>query len=170
MKIRVTALALLLSILLISTVYAPWNSLSSGYAVTTDYHGEDVLPGTLITATAGTTDENVVNVTFKWKYPNDTVAFTDPEVPVWSNTTEYNGDLIYYANSSHIPDETGDWGVQAFFNGPGGRIHGRDNETIAIRATSFNTIPEVPVLGAAGAAIAMLLGLGVHLTRKRKHL
>ena len=157
---------------MIISVEAQWNALNSGYAVTTNYHGKDVLPGTLITATAGTTYLNVLNVTFVWKFPNETIAFIDPEIVVWSNSTEWTNSsgsfTIYYAQSSYKLTVLGDWGVQAFFNGPEGHIHGQGTDIIAIRATSFNVIPEIAVAGTAGAAIAMLLGLGLFRTRRKK--
>jgi len=45
------------------------DAINSSYAVTTDYHGKIVLPGTLVTATAGTTDPDVKNVTFFMEIP-----------------------------------------------------------------------------------------------------
>lgn len=170
MKTKIAALATLILSLFIIAVNAQWSALNSGYAVTTNYHGEDVMPGTLITATAGTTDPNVQNVTFKWKYPNETVAFTDPKVPVWSNSTKWpdeNGTLIYYAQSSYTPDETGDWGVQALFNAPGGHLQDKESDIIKIRATSFNSIPEIPIIGTAGAITMMLLSLGFYKRRQK---
>ena len=170
MKLKTALLALFTLSLFITCTWAQW-PLNSGYAVTTNYHGEDVPPGTLVLATAGTTDPNVENVTFSWKYPDKTTAFTDPEVVVWSNDTYWTNSsgtyLIYYAQSSHTPDDIGDWGVQALFNGPGGHIRGPESDIIKIRATSINTIPEIPVVGAAGAVAIMLLSLGLFLKKKR---
>jgi len=172
MKIKFAILPLLFLCLVILSVEAQWNALNSGYAITTNYHGKNVLPGTLITATAGTIDSNVLNVTFVWKFPNETIAFIDAEIVVGGNGTEWTDSSgsfpIYYAQSSYRPTIVGDWGVQAFFNGPGGHIHGQGTDIIAIRATSFNVIPEIPVIGTAGAAIAMLLGLGLFTTRRKK--
>ena len=39
---------------------------------------------------------------------------------------------------------------------------------VKIRATSFNTIPDLPVVGTAGAIATMLLGLGMFLYKKKK--
>jgi len=52
--------------LFISAVYAPWSTLGTGYAITSNYHGEDVIPSTPVTVTAGTLDQNIVQVTFRW--------------------------------------------------------------------------------------------------------
>ena len=171
MRIKFAALVLALLCLFIASASAQWNALNSGYAVTTNYHGEDILPGTLVTATSGTTDPNVLNVTFVWIFPNETIAIIDAEVPVWSNTTKWpdeTGNLIYYAQSSFMPTTVGDWGVQAWFNGPGGNLHGLATDIIAIKATSFNVIPEIAIVGTAGATIAMLLGLGLFWNKKKK--
>ncbi|MGQ9566054.1 MAG: hypothetical protein ACUVT5_05865 [Candidatus Bathyarchaeales archaeon] len=167
MRIKLAVIMLILSSIFIASVGAQWSSLSLDYVITTNYHGKDVFPGTLVTATAGTTDPDVHDVTFVWLFPNDTAAVTDPHVPVYSNGTTWNGLLIYYANSSFTPNTVGDWGVQALFYGDGGHLRGKHSDIVAIRATSFNVIPEIPVIGTAGIAIAMLLGLGFYKSRKR---
>lgn len=171
MKTKYILLTVALLSLFITSASAQWSALNSGYAITTNYHGEDVAPETAVNATAGTTDANVQNVTFVWHFPDGTDAFTDPNVPVYSNGTTWTNSsgsfLIYYANSSHAPDVIGDWGVQAFFNGPGGHLRGQHSDIVAIRATSFNVIPEVPVIGTAGAVAVMLLGLGLFRSRRK---
>ncbi|MEM2975444.1 MAG: hypothetical protein QXE76_06240 [Candidatus Bathyarchaeia archaeon] len=147
---------------------AQWSAINSGYAVTTNYHGKIVFPGTLVTATAGTTDKNVTHVTFLWKYPNETTAYTTANVPVWSNDSTWDGKLIYYANSSYTPTIEGDWGVQAFFIGDGGKTKAGINCTIMIRATSFNVVPDFPVVGSIGALVTMLVGVGLFWHKKKK--
>lgn len=163
----IVVVALLMGMLLasVSITYAQWNALASGYAVTTDCHGVDVLPGTLVTAIAGTTDSNVEKVTFLWKYPNKTVAFEETK-PVYTNGTTYKGKTVYYANSSYIPDVAGDWGVQALFIGAGGKEKAKHEDVIKIRATSFNVVPDFPVVGVAGALAVMILSL-YFFTRKK---
>jgi len=172
LRIRFIVLIFALFSLFIFNANAQWSAINSGYTVTTDYHGEDVLPGALVTATASTTDPNVLNVTFVWMFPNETIAIIDAEIVVWSNGAKWpdddTGSPIYYAQSSFRPTVLGDWGVQAWFNGPGGHLHGPETDIIAIRATSFNVIPEIPVIGTAGAVTAMLLGLGFFWKKKKK--
>ncbi|MEM3697193.1 MAG: hypothetical protein QXQ94_06810 [Candidatus Bathyarchaeia archaeon] len=147
--------------------FAQWEAISSGYAVTTDYHGMIVPPGALVTATAGTTNPNITSVTFLWKDPNETVKY-EINVAVWSNGSTYNGKLIYYANSSYMPDIVGDWGVQALFIGEGGTVKANHADVVRIRATSFNVVPDLPVIGTAGAATTMLLGLGLFMYLKKR--
>lgn len=152
---------------IIIAVYAPEQLLGSGYAVTSNWHGIEVPMGSDVVVTAMTTDDTVYQVTFLWKNPGDHTVWTDI-VPVYSNGSTYDGMLIYYANSTHTPEDLGDWGVQALFQSSDGKTKQGIEEVIAIRATSFNTIPEVPVIGTAGVVIAMLLGLGLFSTRRRK--
>lgn len=171
MKIACTVTAVLIVGILLavaSITQAQWDAINSGYAITTDYHGLEVLPGTLVTATAGTTDPDVQNVTFLWKYPNETVIYTEANVPVQSNGSKWDEKLIYYANSSYIPDVIGDWGIQALFIGKDGKTKANHNDVVMIRATSFNVVPDFPVIGTAGALTSMFLGLSLSLHKKRR--
>ena len=162
-------LAMILVILGINLAIAQWSAISSGYAVTTDYHGKEVPPGTLVTATAGTTDADVENVTFLWKDPDENIVNTEANVLVWSNGTTYDGKLIYYAQSSYTPDIIGDWGVQALFIEKDGKPKANHKDVVMIRATSFNVIPNIPIIGTAGAMISMLLGLSLFLLKRSKN-
>jgi len=170
MQIKFHAIFIAFLILFVSSAHADLSALNSGYAVTTDYHGVDVPSETLVTATAATTDSSILNVTFVWKFPNETVAFTDVDVAVWSNGTRYpdeNGSLVLYAQSSFMLTVKGEWGVQAFFKGPGGHLRGNGTDIIAIRATSPEVIPEFSIIGTATTIIAMSLIL-VLFRNKRK--
>jgi len=169
-RIKFHAIFVLLFVLLIPYAKAGWSALKSGYAVTTDCHGLDVTSGTLVTATAGTIDSSIVSVTFVWKFPNETVAFEDVDVAVWNNGTKYpdeNGDIVLYAQSSYTLTIEGEWGVQAFFKGPGGHLRGNGTDMIAIRATSPGVIPEFSSMGAVGTVVAVSLLLTL-LHNKRK--
>jgi hypothetical protein len=154
----------------ISVVHAPWETLGTGYAITTNYHGDDVLPGTPVTVTAGTLDPGVVNVTFRWHMPNDTVRWETTKTVAsngttgqWNNGTE---SLIFYANDTQIPDVYGDWGVQVFFRGPNGNEKANVTGVIKIRAESFSVTPEVP-LGTIAATLSMLTALCIFALRKK---
>jgi len=162
----------------ISVVYAPWQTLGTGYAITTNYHGIDVLPGTHVTATAGTLDPSIVSVTFKWNAPNGTTIWIDVVTPLWTNGTygKWNDGttaLIHYANATHtlylleglsVPQ---DWGVQAFFQGPGGKEKANVADVIKIKAESFNVIPEVP-LGTIAVTLSMFTALGIFALKKKR--
>jgi hypothetical protein len=164
--------SILLSVLVFSlvcsfaaTVYAATPSLASGYAVTSNYQGQDVPPGASVIVTAMTTDHRVDKVIFIWKDPSGHTAWTDT-VSVFHNGTTYNGIEIYYAISTHTPSVLGDWGVQAKFINVVGFCWWTFDCKVACRATSFNVIPEVPIIGTAGASIAMVLGLAYKMKRK----
>jgi hypothetical protein len=153
-----------LLVIMVNAVHAQWSALNSGYAVTTNYHGKDVLPGTLVTATAGTTNVKVENVTFKWKAPDETVVYTET-VNVWTNGTTWDGKLISYAQSSYRVDIPGEWGVQAFFIGEGGKTMAQIDYTIRIRATSFFVIPELATIFLAASS---MLAFGAYAYRRKK--
>jgi hypothetical protein len=170
-KIILAALMLLALASCAALVYAqppPENegSLASGYRVTSDWHGIDTPLGSDVTANATTTDGSVVAVMFLWK---------DPEGGIQQNHTDntptvcgtYDGKTVYcFEDTFNGVDIMGDWGVQALFIGPGGTVKEQVSDVIAIRATSFNVIPEVPILGTIGASAAMLAGFTYKMKRK----
>jgi len=143
-------------------------SLESGYAVTSNYHGIDVPSGAEVVVTAMTTDPDVDVVTFVWKNPAEQPVHIETK-KVYSNGTTFNGKLVYYANSTFTPNAMGDWGVKATFLDVHHCCIWTWVERVARRATSFNVIPEIPVLGTAGASVAMLAGFTYKLKRKPQH-
>jgi hypothetical protein len=173
MKIHKSILLSTLMLLFLSSciamVYATptWGSLSSCYAVTSNYHGKDVPSGAEVVVTAMTTDMRIDHVIFVWKNPADQIVWVNI-APVYTNGTKYNGKLIYYANSTHKPEALGDWGVKAIFVDLNGIFRCHLRLFVARRATSFNVIPEVPIIGTAGASLAMLLGFTYKIKRKPK--
>lgn len=165
--LMLTSISLFVSV---AIVYAPWSTLGTGYAITSNYHGIEVPPGTPITVTAGTLDSNVVKITFRWHMPNDTVRW-EVTVPIFTNGTtgEWNDGttaLIRYAQDTQIPDVIGDWGVQAFFQDSTGKDRAGLKDVIKIKATSFNAVPEVP-FGTIAIFIVMLGALSVFALKKK---
>jgi hypothetical protein len=162
-----------------------WDPIKkTGYAVTSNYQGIDVLPGTAVVVTAGTTDLTVHNVTFIWHFPNGSVAFTDfvdvrtghqlttPDVPPnvpqgvinWANDPHYQNVNYLYAQSTHVINGPfGDWSVQAFFRDD---VNIKGQGATAIRATSFNVIPEVP-FGTLVIMLGMFGALSVFALKKK---
>jgi len=176
LKLRVISLTMLFIVhvmLFISAVYAPWSTLGTGYAITSNYHGEDVIPSTPVTVTAGTLDQNIVQVTFRWHEPPDgngpiareEAKLVEPNGTMgeWNNGTTA---LILYANDTYAPDIVGDWGVQAFFQDSAGTEKAGLENVVMIRATSFNTIPEIPV-GTISATVTMLIALVFFMGKKK---
>ncbi|MGB9854190.1 MAG: hypothetical protein ACPLRY_05220 [Candidatus Bathyarchaeales archaeon] len=169
--------------------YQGWSPIKQkpvGYAVISNYQGMDVPPGQTVWVTAGTTNLTIKSVVFVWKYPNDSKAWEEtvnvigpistPNVPSnvhqevvdWANNLTGDAAVQYlYAQSVHQPTVIGDWGVQALFIGEGGHPVNSIKNVIAIRATSFNMVPDLPVVGTAGALVTMLFGLGLFLHKKR---
>jgi len=184
MKPRFYIAAILLASFLILTnvniAQAQWSAISSGYAVTTNWHGLDVPIGQNVTATAGTTDLGVTIVRFKWHNPSNITVrdwnvsvsgpITTPTVPPppipqeisdWAGNN--TGIPYLYAQDWYIPDAVGDWGVQAIFYNA---THAKSNQTIKIRATSFNAVPEVP-FGTIAIMLSMLGALSVFAIKKK---
>ena len=151
----------------VTLVYATNNegSLASGYAVTSNYHGVDVPFGAKVTVTAMTTDSRVDKVLFTWKNPSGQVMFVESK-PVYTNGTTFDGKLVKYADSSFTPNSIGDWGVQAKFYDLRSFLCWDSWVRLATRATSFNVIPEIPLLGTVGASAAMFSGLVYKMKRK----
>lgn len=186
--------ALLTSFLLLAGVNladAQWEALGSGFAVTTNYHGIDVPLGQPVTATAGWAPalapeqlrEIVVHeVEFVWHYPDGTVAMSatvpvsgpivapgvppapiPPEISKWAQDNP--GITYWYAQNAQIPTAAGDWGVQAIFHDTV-RICGKNSDTVRIRSTSFNMVPEVP-FGTAAILLSWIGILGIFAVRKK---
>ena len=62
--------------------------------------------------------------------------------------------------------DLGDWTVKALFIDQRGYCHCTCDSTLARKATSFFVVPEIPLIGTAGASIAMFAGLAVKMKRK----
>lgn len=164
----ILVIAGLIMLLGLGVAYAAYPSLASGYAVDSNYHGINVPPGSDVIVTAYTTDMDVYQVTFLWKYPNGTVA-VGPEVdntPVAGDL--YEGNAVNTFSSTHSVDVIGDWGVQALFQSPDGMTKESIDYVVAIRATSFFVVPDFPMIGTVGSLGAMLLGLGLFMRRKSR--
>jgi hypothetical protein len=161
---------------LATVVYAsnPPINLTDGYEITTNWHGVDIPLGTEVVATAMTIDPEVTQVTFLWKNPAKQIVFQET-VPVFQNETTGSGQVhgtkyenakVSFATSEYTPQAVGDWGVQALFQDSSGDAYQSMSWVLAIRAISFNVIPEIPLLGTAGASIAMIAGFTYKMKRK----
>ncbi len=185
-KKRVAALlvtCLLLLLFFVGAVYAPWNSIASGYGVWTDYHGVEVARGTEVTATAGTTEyplgrlagkPDVTAVRFRWLPPSTSGALDiydpplneDPKSLTHDGTTFHGGWPVHTNESKIVASYVGDWGIQAWFYDSDGNLR-HQTGIEGIRAVSFHVIPEIPVVGTLGAVAAMLLSMGLFLRVKK---
>ena len=166
--------------------YAQWDAINSGYGITTNWHGKEVPLGENVTAWAGTRDQNVTAIFFRWKRPDNStyaecyntslVKCNSPseipsnapeEIKDWANKYP-NKFPIWIATNTQIPDTIGEWAVKAYFIGPRGTTKEQVENTIRIKATSFNVISDFPLVGTAGALVAMFLGLNLFMRRKRQ--
>lgn len=176
MRLKILSIVALVISLLASINYVQahdWHgtSIASGYAVTTDRHGELVQIGESVTAIAGTTDSTITKVTFRWLLPDETEASWSPVEITMVDHIDFgagpNGEDVYvFIDGPHTPNVVDDWGVQAFFYDTDGNLRGKDSGIVKIRATSFFAVPEVP-FGTIAILIAMLGALGL-LAIKRK--
>jgi len=118
--------------------------------------------GTSVTVTAKTNDQRVTQVLFVWKDPTSQTR--------WQETvTVYQNGAFWYANSTHTPDEHGTWTVEVNFALSKELMHDTVTKTITVEGEDpFFPAPEIPLLGTAGAMIAMLLGLAFIAKRKPK--
>ena len=160
----------LIMLLGVGVAYAPYPTLSTGYAIDSNYHGINVPPGANVIVTAYTTDADVYQVTFLWKNPGGNTVWTDVVGPGTLEAEQYDGMNVYSFASSHGPGEIGDWGVQALFQSPDGMTKENIDYVVKIKATSFFVVPDFPMIGTLGSLGAMLLGLGLFVKRKSKPL
>ena len=172
MKKLALILAVFLAIAAVPNVLGTFDwtgtSINSGYAVTTDWHGEMVPYGEEVTAWAGTTNMDIEKVVFRWLRPDGTSAWNDTDDS--GDLVSWEGKQILEFNATRTLDEIGDWGVQAIFYDDGGHGWGpypSEKEKVAIRARSFFQIPEVAI-GTIAILIALFGALGAFVIVKRK--
>ncbi len=180
MKLKIISIIVLVSMIIaipiaygaVDWTYPP-NSLASGYRVTTENFPDPVMIGDPVIAWAGTTNEDIDEVKFRWNYPDGT-GF-DPIVAIGTYAGYVDlpdGTRVYQWTNTQYPDVTGDWGIQGIFydlDDPGqgtGPVPEQPFLT-EIRARSFFAVPEV-TLGTIAIIIAMFGALGfLALKRKR---
>jgi hypothetical protein len=120
--------------------------------------------GANVIVTATTTDPDVVSVVFIWHDATGTEQ--------WRETVPVNSGQAQCSSKPGEPSSLGDWGVQAYFVATSGGHSDHDiDHIVSQKATSFmvvtqNVVPEVPILGTAGIAGAMAIGLAAKLKRK----
>ncbi len=162
-----TKAAILLGIILLvsSCLALQVNAHSKWYTITNDAAG-GVQLGNPVTVTATTNNEEIVKISFNWTNPAGDLAF-----PIETTNVQWkwqDGHKVYYATSIKTPNAIGDWIVEAEFIDEQGYCWCKEYKTIATRTTSFNVVPEVPLLGTAGVAIAMVLGLTVYKKKQKQ--
>jgi hypothetical protein len=143
---------------------------SEKYFIVTDK--TELQLGDSVTATAKALDYQIVKVNFTWIDPAGNPVFKET-VNVFTNGSLYFDYSVYanryirWAQSTFEPTSMGEWTVKAEFIDEQGWCWCIHDVTVATRTTSFNVVPEVPLLGTAGIAVAMVLGLTVFKKRQK---
>jgi len=155
---------------LVPLAYASYSpDLGSGYTITSNYHSVVSPIGSEVVVTAMTTDDAINKVQFVWKNPAGQVIW-DETVAIFKNGTTYDANgvlkVISYAESKHIPGGIGDWVVEATFVNP--KDQGWPYRTEIVSQRIVNHVPEIPILGTAGASVLMLLGFMYTMKRKSR--
>lgn len=126
----------------------------SGYGVTSSAHGQPVIIGASVTVYACTTDTTVKRVLFTWTEPDKvTVAYSD----LVTAYTDSGG--VRQFTDTHLVNALGDWGVKGAFCPASGSClnnEGHKSATIAIRATSFLVLNELPFGSIAAVGVAFV--------------
>jgi len=132
------------------------NGPSYSYELTSSQPGPYIPLGTTVTVTATTTNPSAYSVMFIWVSPSH--EFSTGYVPISGGS----------ASSSRTLDEEGEWCVHAIFFDSLGNECFRIVYPVAWRCVKIvvNAVPEIPVVGTAGASIVMALGLAYKLKRK----
>ena len=148
---------------------APYNNLSSGYRVTTDKHGEEVMMGDAVTVWAGTTNLGIDEVKFRWMSPDGGEIIVQVTSFTWG---DWKGQDVKEFSNTQYPFVTGDWGVQGVFydyENPGKGIGPIPEQPYftEIRARSFFVIPEV-TMGTIAVVVAMFGAFGLFVLKRKK--
>ncbi len=141
---------LVTTVLLLCSTFELYANAISEYTYNVTKNSEVQLNQPL-TVTATTNNPNVGKVRFTWLNP----ASQTVKVETVSVTTVGTNQV---ANSSFTPSTLGDWIVKAEFVDVRNYISFLGTTTIESR-TTFNVVPEVPLIGTAGASLAMVIGL-----------
>src|SRR3990170_3554759 len=145
--VPIFVLALALTISLSAIVFASYNVTSN---LANPYN---VQPGTNVVITAHT-DENFANAKFTWKNQVGVVKLEE--------TIPFTG-TPKTAVSDFVVNDGGVWTVSVYSNN--GQLIGTFEYTVKV---GFNVIPELPIIGTAGASIAMLSGLAYRMRKKNQ--
>jgi len=181
MKLRPMTLFGLLALMAMSTVVQadPWSAIDSGYAVSTNYHGEEtpVPPDPPLMARVGVLLENFALLDYVEVHlrdpSDDVVDIVVVPASAFVPGLSPKGADIMEAWSDPLEPEEGTWlighySVKAYFYAVEGAAEpelANCEDLEAMRATTVMTIPEVPI-GTLTVLLAMIAGLAIF-ARKR---
>jgi len=155
----------------------PWSAIDSGYAVTTNYHGQEVVPPVAdLTARVGVLLDNwpgVYEVRVDLRDPSGDVVDSDTILAAAFTTdapwgTSPKGATVMWAETDPLAPATwvvGDYSVKAYFFDSTGKELAHVDDLTAMRATTVMVVPEVPI-GTLTILLTMLASLAIF-ARKR---
>jgi len=161
-----------ITLLLMNVAYASWETLGTGFAVTSNISGPVSPQGTPVTITAGTLDPDVELITIRWYGPDGEVFHEDMPSVYTNGTVGQYADgttaLVKYAQSTYTPNVHGEWNVKVIFhNAKGGSNVADFSLPLDIRQNfPIFVVPETP-LGTIGAVAAIALALGLFMVKKK---
>jgi hypothetical protein len=136
------------------------------YELTNNYTGTNVPLGATVIVTAKTNDPNAYKVVFTWLNPASQLELIEGKNVQWDGSSYIDGKKVWVASSTCTADTIGDWNVYAVFLDKFGKRCFSIVIPVKIRHTSFNVIPEIPVIGTAGASLVMIAGFTFKMKRK----
>jgi len=166
-----TLVSIMFFLVLTTGAIAEENTLDSGYYATTNY-GDDPIPsGEPVTVTAQTINPKVFFIVFRWYAPDGELArlrirLVKSDGETWTNTSGTY--IIYFAEDTYTPGIPGHWRIEVVFWGINyDFIYCFCLRRFAVRKTSFNVVPEIPVLGSVGSATAMFASFFIYKKKKK---
>lgn len=184
-KIGLVAVLAVLTLIATTTIVQadPWSAVDSGYAVSTNYHGQEIditSPPTDLFAKVGIRTSVLAKfgLTLDYVYvelrdPNGDVVDDDivgdqPGELNLSPPYSPKGNEIWYGETDHLAPSTwviGDYSVKAYFYAPGGKEIANTDDLVAMRATTVMVVPEVPI-GTLSILLTMLASLAIFARKK----
>jgi len=179
-KLIIPLMALTLFIIPVIVLADPWSAINSGYGVTTNHHGEEIVPpgDPPLAAKVGLLTEKflfengttrLINVTVDLRDPYENVVDTQTVYPEdFGPGTSPNGqDMNFTWTDPFEPDTwtVGHYSVKAYFYLKGGQGLANAEDLDAMRATTVMSVPEAPI-GTLTILLTMIAGLAIF-ARKR---
>jgi len=175
-KLGLMALLAVLTLIVTPTIVKadPWSAIDSGYAITTNHFGEEIVPPPVppLRVKVGVLKEifdslGITEVRVDLRDPDGNVVDSDT-VSAFLDGTSPHGAPVKYAWTGPLEPATwvvGDYSVKAYFFAGAGKNLAHTEDLTAMRATTVMVVPEVPI-GTLTILLTMLASLAIF-ARKR---
>lgn len=179
----VVLLSVFLSGLAVAAVRAdPWSAIDSGFAVTTNHHGEEIIPpgDPPLAAKVGLLNTEfyfdngtirLLRVEVELRNPDEVVVDTEVVYAAeFLDDTSPQGNPIKYAWTADFEPSSwtvGHYSVKAYFYLKGARDLANAQDLDAMRAVSVMSVPELPV-GTLTAVVLLVATLGLYSMLRNK--